>query len=72
MVNNFIPTELLILKVFRRTGQINFSNVLLNNLHEVELRMPGSNLFYSLVALGTETFLKYLDLQETVLNQLAC
>ena len=34
--------------------------------------MPGSNLFYSLVALGTETFLKYLDLQETVLNQLAC
>ena len=72
MVNNFIPTELLILKVFLRTGQINFSNVLLNNLYEVELRMAGSNLFYSLVALGTETFLKYLDLQETVLNQLAC
>ena len=49
--NNFITTESLILKVFLQACQINFSNVLQNNLYQVELRMPGSNLFYSLAAL---------------------
>ena len=50
----------------------NFKNVLRNRLYEVELRIPGSNLFHSLITLGMKEFLKYLGLQETVLNELTC
>ena len=34
--------------------------------------MSGSNLSHSLVTLGMKEFLKYSDLQETVLNKLTC
>ena len=32
--------------------------------------MPGSYLFYSLMPFGMKEFLKYSDLQETILNEL--
>ena len=32
--------------------------------------MPGSNLFHSLMTLGMKEFLKYSDLQETILKEL--
>ena len=38
----------------------------------MELRMTGFNLFHSLMTLGMKEFLKYSDLQETVLNELTC
>ena len=38
----------------------------------MELRMSGSSLFHSLMTLGMKEFLKYSDLQETVLNELTC
>ena len=34
--------------------------------------MSGSNLFYLLMTSGMKEFLKYSDLQETILNELTC
>ena len=51
---------------------IDFDNVLRNRLHQVELRMSGSNLFHSLIKLEMNQVLKYLDLQEILLNELNC
>ena len=34
--------------------------------------MSGSNLFHSLMTLEMKEFLKYSDLQETVLSELTC
>ena len=34
--------------------------------------MSGSNLFHPVMTLGMKEFLKYSDLQETILNKLTC
>ena len=34
--------------------------------------MPGSNLFHSSMTFGMKEFLKYSDLQETILKELTC
>ena len=47
LVNNFICTESLTLKVFLWMCLINFNNILRNRLYQVELRISGSKLFYS-------------------------
>ena len=38
----------------------------------MELRVSGSNLFHPIMTLGMKEFLKYSDLQETILNKLTC
>ena len=70
LVKNFFRR--LILKVFLRAILINFNNVLRNRLCEVELRMSAFSLFHSLMILGMREFLKYSDVQKTVLNELTC
>ena len=70
LVKNFFRR--LILKVFLRAILINFNNVLRNRLCEVELRMSAFSLFQSLMILGMREFLKYSDVQKTVLNELTC
>ena len=71
LVNNFIPIDSLVLKVFLLAG-LSLNNILQNRLYKVELRMSGSNLFYSLMTSGMKEFLKYSDLRETILNELTC
>ena len=68
-VDGPLYTASLMLKVFIWAGLINFNNALRNRLYEMELQMSRSNLFHSL---GTKEFLKYSDLQETILNGLTC
>ena len=70
LVNNFIPTESLILKVIFWAGLINFNNVLQNRLYKLKLWMSGSSWFHSLMTLGMKEFLEYSDLQEIILNEL--
>ena len=47
-------------------------SVLLSKLHEVKMQMPGFSLFHLLMTLGIKEFLKYLDLQKTVLTRSTC
>ena len=46
------------------------NNVLQNRLCKEEPRMSRSNLFLSLITSGMKEFLKYSDLQETILKEL--